>query len=120
MPAIRRIAAISSVVQVTTAGTVHTIATVAGMQQVLAGPNGQIAFSAPVTTPEKVGLLTPPGPATFTNAAATGQDATGVARGLDGAYWFANFAGNSLTRYTTSGELTILPGLSSGPRSCSR
>jgi virginiamycin B lyase len=104
------------IVQVTPAGATHAFPTVAGMQQVLAGPNGQIAFSAPVTTPEKVGLLTPPGPATFTNAAANGQDPTGIARGLDGAYWFANFAGNSLTRYTTSGELTILPGLSGGPR----
>jgi virginiamycin B lyase len=104
------------IVQVTTAGATHGFPTVAGMQQVLAGPNGQIAFSAPVTTPEKVGLLTPPGPATFTNAAANGQDPTGIALGLDGAYWFANFAGNSLTRYTTSGQLTILPGLSGGPR----
>jgi virginiamycin B lyase len=104
------------IVQVTTAGAANAFATVSGMQQVLAGPNGQIAFSAPVTTPEKVGLLTPPGPATFTNAAANGQDPTGIARGLDGAYWFANFAGNSLTRYTTSGELTVLPGLSGGPR----
>jgi streptogramin lyase len=69
-----------------------------------------------VTSPEKVGLLTPPGPATFTNAAANGQDPTGIALGLDGAYWFANFAGNSLTRYTTSGQLTVLPGLSGGPR----
>ena len=104
------------IVQVTTAGAAQAFPTVAGMQQVLAGPNGQIAFSAPVTSPEKVGLLTPPGPATFTNAAANGQDPTGIARGLDGAYWFANFAGNSLTRYTTSGELTVLPGLSGGPR----
>lgn len=104
------------IVQVTTGGAAQAFPTVAGMQQVLAGPNGQIAFSAPVTSPEKVGLLTPPGPATFTNAAADGQDPTGIALGLDGAYWFANFAGNSLTRYTTSGELTILPGLSGGPR----
>jgi virginiamycin B lyase len=104
------------IVQVTTAGAAHTFATVSGMQQVLAGPNGQIAFSAPVTTPEKIGLLTAPGPATFTNAAADGQDPTGIAFGLDGAYWFANFAGNSLTRYTTSGQLTVLPGLSGGPR----
>ena len=104
------------IVQVTTGGAAQAFPTVAGMQQVLAGPNGQIAFSAPVTSPEKVGLLTPPGPATFTNAAANGQDPTGIARGLDGAYWFANFAGNSLTRYTTSGELTVLPGLSGGPR----
>jgi virginiamycin B lyase len=104
------------IVQVTTAGATQGFPTVAGMQQVLAGPNGQIAFSAPVTSPEKVGLLTPPGPATFTNAAANGQDPTGIARGIDGAYWFANFAGNSLTRYTTSGELTVLPGLSGGPR----
>jgi virginiamycin B lyase len=104
------------IVQVTTGGATQAFATVAGMQQVLAGPNGQIAFSAPVTTPQKVGLLTPPGPATFTNAAANGLDPTGIARGLDGAYWFANFAGNSLTRYTTSGELTVLPGLSGGPR----
>jgi streptogramin lyase len=46
------------IVQVTTGGATHAFPTVAGMQQVLAGPNGQIAFSAPVTTPEKVGLLT--------------------------------------------------------------
>jgi len=104
------------IVQVTTAGATQGFPTVAGMQQVLAGPNGQIAFSAPVTTPQKVGLLTPPGPATFTNAAPDGLDPTGIALGLDGAYWFANFAGNSLTRYTTSGELTVLPGLSGGPR----
>jgi virginiamycin B lyase len=104
------------IVQVTTAGATHGFPTVAGMQQVLAGPKGQIAFSAPVTSPEKVGLLTPPGPATFTNAAPNGQDPTGIALGLDGAYWFANFAGNSLTRYTTSGELAVLPGLSGGPR----
>jgi hypothetical protein len=50
------------IVQVTTAGASNAFATVSGMQQVLAGPNGQIAFSAPVTTPEKVGLLTPPAP----------------------------------------------------------
>jgi streptogramin lyase len=104
------------IVQVTTAGAAQGFPTVSGMQQVLAGPNGQIAFSAPVTTPEKVGLLTPPGPATFTDAAPDGQDPTGIALGLDGAYWFANFAGNSLTRYTTSGGLTVLPGLSGGPR----
>lgn len=87
-----------------------------GASQGLAGnPDGQIAFSAPLAEPEEVGLINPP------NEPVTREllgDPFGVALGIDGAYWFAQFAFDSLARLTADNQLTALSGFAagSGPR----
>jgi virginiamycin B lyase len=87
-----------------------------GASQGVAGnPSGQIAFSAPLASPEEVGLITPPNDPVTTELLG---DPFGVALGIDGAYWFAQFAFDSLTRLTTDNQMTTLGGFStgSGPR----
>ncbi len=86
-----------------------------GMLEATAAPNGQIAYSAPVDNPRKVGLINDGATEPKTvDQAADGQDATGVAYGLDGAFWFGNFSSHTLTRLTPSGELTVFKGLTNG------
>ncbi|HST69974.1 MAG TPA: hypothetical protein VLI94_09990 [Solirubrobacterales bacterium] len=92
--------------------------TVAGVQQnlpiagpsqgVAGGPGGQIAYSAPLATPEQVGLITPPNPAL---PIPVPGDPFGVDLGPDGAYWVAQFAEAGVTRFTTTGQATFLGGL---------
>jgi streptogramin lyase len=97
----------SRVVTFTTAG-VQKDFTIPGGSQGLAGaPSGQIAYSAAGAKPEQAGLITPPGPA---SAFELLGDPFGVAFGSDGAFWIARFAAGGVTRLTTTGQTSILPG----------
>ena len=106
-------------VNVTTSGTA-TPYTVGGLPQAVgAGPNGQIAFGNPNSTPQQIGLLSPGGTPQLLDRP-NGSDPFGVAFGNDGAYWISEFAGNRLARVTTDGQLTTLTGFPAvagqGPR----
>ncbi len=87
-----------------------------GPQQVQGGPGTQVAFANPGAAPQHVGRIAPGGTPMLTELPAT--DPFGIALAADGAYWFAQFAGNSLTRLTTGGVATTLKGFpsASGPR----
>ncbi len=83
-------------------------------QGVAGAPGGQVAFSVPSN---EFGLLTPPGSLLLTQS--TGTDPFGVALGSDGAFWFAQFNSNNVTRLTADNQATTLaPGFpaASGPR----
>jgi streptogramin lyase len=83
-------------------------------QGVAGSPSGQIAFSDPLASPEKVGLITPPNPAQETELLG---DPFGVTFGADGAFWIARFATGSITRLTPDNQMTELGGLpKEGPR----
>jgi virginiamycin B lyase len=83
-------------------------------QGVAGSPGGQIAFSDPLATPEKIGLITPPNPAQETELLG---DPIGVTFGADGAFWIAQFAFGSVARLSTDNQLTTLSGLKKeGPR----
>ena len=96
---------------VTTNGTV-TPHTVGGNPQFVGGGSagGQVAYSNPLNTPQQIGLLTPGAVTPITIDRPDGSDPEGVVFGNDGAYWFAEFAGNRLARVTTDGQLTTLTG----------
>jgi virginiamycin B lyase len=75
-------------------------------QGVAGSPSGQIGFSKS-EAPEGLGLVTPPGaPA----AVEMLGDPFGVARGSDGAFWFAMSAADNLERLTPDGKATPLGG----------
>lgn len=79
-------------------------------QGVAGAPNGQVAFSKPAN---ELGLLTPPGPPLLTQA--TGTDPFGVALGPDGAFWFAQFVTDTVTRLTGANQVsTLSPGFAKG------
>jgi hypothetical protein len=83
--------------------------TIPGGSQGLAGsPSGQIAFSAPEAKPEQSGLIAPPNPA---SAFELVGDPFGIAYGADQAFWIVQFAAGQLTRVTTTGQTSPLPGL---------
>jgi hypothetical protein len=89
-----------------------------GTQDVAAGPNTQVGYANPVSSPQTVGLITPggtPQPFTLQNT-----DPFGIAFGQDGAYWVARSQGNDLLRMTTDGQITFLGGFAPsggvGPR----
>ncbi|HZV72221.1 MAG TPA: hypothetical protein VFF79_00745 [Conexibacter sp.] len=105
------------VVGLTTAGATTFYPTGGNLQGVAAGPGTQIAYTNPVNTPEQIGRITP-GTLTPMTTDVPNVDPTGIVLGGDGAYWIANFGGNTLSRFTTGGQLTSLSGLSaaSGPR----
>ncbi|MGE5407902.1 MAG: hypothetical protein ACM3NV_04765 [Syntrophothermus sp.] len=96
------------IVTMTTAGSEVDFPIGGGSQGVAGAPGGQIAFSAPLATPEQVGLISPPSPAQSSELLG---DPFGVALGADGAYWIVQFAPGALTRMTTSGQKTPLSGL---------
>jgi hypothetical protein len=85
-------------------------------QEVAAGPGTQIAYTYQLNNPHEIGRITPPGAAQPTPV--PGTDPFGIARGLDDAYWIANFTGHDLTRMTADGTITRLGGFTplSGPR----
>jgi streptogramin lyase len=87
-----------------------------GVQDVAGGPNGQVAYASPGTTPQTVGRITPGGTPQKTELVAS--DPFGVAFAPDGAYWIARFLGNDLLRLTPQGATTTLTGFSAnaGPR----
>ena len=75
-------------------------------QGVAGSPAGQIAFSQS-SSPEGLGLLTPPAAPTTVQMAG---DPFGVALGSDGAFWFAMSAADNLQRLTPNGQATPLDG----------
>jgi streptogramin lyase len=83
-------------------------ATGGGPQDVAAGPNAQVGYANPTSSPQTVGLLSPggsPQPFQLENT-----DPFGIIFGQDGAYWVARSQGNDLLRMTTSGQITFLTG----------
>jgi len=87
-----------------------------GPQEVAAGPGAQMAFANPGSTPQTIGRVSPGGMPAPTSVPMT--DPFGIALGADGAWWFAQFAGDTLTRLTPGGAATTLTGFpaASGPR----
>lgn len=83
------------------------------LQDIVAGPAGQLGFSNP---PEEVGRISTAG--SIEPTAAPGTDSTGVAFGGDGAYWYAQFTAQKLGRLSPDGgysqPITLPAG--SGPR----
>ena len=112
----------SAIVHFNTAGTVigAPIKTDDGLlqTQIAAGPAGQIAFTQPVHTPQRVGRIDAAGNLQFTNMPNGLGDPTGITFGNDGAYWTANFGVDKLRRITPTGDLTepITFDANSGPR----
>ena len=79
-----------------------------GVQDVAAGPGGQIAYANPLSDPQSVGRLVPGGTPQVTELENT--DPFGVVFGQDQAYWFARSQGNDLLRLTPDGAVTTLTG----------
>lgn len=106
---------------VSTAGTVGTRLNLGGkVQQVAAGPGGQVAYTNPVNVPQTVGLVN--GGVAAAPTVTDLKDPFGITLGQDGAYWIAQFGSHTIGRYTTAGaysELSGLPALS-GPRMLTR
>lgn len=104
---------------VTTAGVQTPYPVTGGPQGVAAGPDAQVVYANPNSTPQQIGRLSPGGTAQTLDRP-NGSDPFGVAFGNDGAYWIAEFAGNRLARVTTDGQLTTLSGFPAvagqGPR----
>ncbi len=92
------------------------IAAAGGAQGVAGGPNGQVAYVAPLTTPQTVGRITPGGSPLKTELEPS--DPFGVVFAPDGAYWIARFQTNDLLRLTPDGQTSMLTGFapSDGPR----
>lgn len=89
-----------------------------GVQDVGAGPNGQVAYANPLSSPQSVGRIAPGGSPQVTNLENT--DPFGVVFGQDGAYWIARTQGKDLLRLTPDGATTTLGGFAPdtvlGPR----
>jgi ligand-binding sensor domain-containing protein len=89
-----------------------------GVQDVAAGPDGQIAYANPLSTPQSVGRITPGGTPQVTELVAS--DPFGVVFGQDEAYWIARAQNNDLLRLTPDGQTTPLTGFAPsggvGPR----
>jgi streptogramin lyase len=98
----------SRIATFTTTGTEKDYGVPDGPQGLAGAPTGQIAYSAPLATPEQAGLITPPGPAQSFELVG---DPFGVAYGSDQAFWIVDFAAGGLTRLTTAGQKSFLPGL---------
>ncbi|MGV1003638.1 MAG: virginiamycin B lyase family protein [Candidatus Nanopelagicales bacterium] len=103
-------------VNVTTAGVGTAYPTAGGPQGVVAGLGAQAAYSDPGTNPQTIGRVSP-GSAVVTTQTPM-ADPFGVTYGPDGAYWFGNFAGNTLGRLTPDGVYTtpMTFAAGSGPR----
>ena len=100
------------VLSVTTAGAATPYGVGGGVQEVAAGPGNQIAYANPGASPHHVGRIMPGGTPEKTDVGTT--DPFGIAFGPDGAYWFAEFATNSIGRMTVDGQVTRLTGLEQG------
>ena len=85
-----------------------------GPQGIAAGPGGQVAFGNPVNVPQQIGRITPPGAPQLTNLGAL-DAGFGVVFGNDGAYWFSQYNGNNLRRFTPQGQSTFLGGFPAFP-----
>ena len=87
-----------------------------GLQEIAAGPAGQVTFTQQGAQPYELGrVATADGSVQKTTE---DREPFGIDFGSDGAYWVAEFATDSLGRFTTDGQLThpiTLPA-GSGPR----
>lgn len=94
------------------------IAASGGAQSVAGGPNGQVAYAAPTTSPQTVGRITPGGSPLKTELVPS--DPFGVTFAPDGAYWVARSQTNDLLRLTPDGQTSELAGFAPsggvGPR----
>jgi streptogramin lyase len=111
------VAAFQHVFAVTTAGAVVGDQKVGGQSQGVSGnPNGQYAFTQPVTPPKEIGLLSPTAAPIVRSA--EGTDPFGIALGADGAYWSPEFISDGLTRIAADGTVSSLAGFAknSAPR----
>jgi streptogramin lyase len=90
-----------------------------GPMGIASGPGGQIAYGNPLTSPQTLGRITPPGAPQLTNLANV-DAGFGMTFANDGAYWFGQFNGKRLGRLTPQGGYTTLGGISNvsnrGPR----
>jgi hypothetical protein len=68
-----------------------------------------VTVGLPVNTPQQIGQLVPGGTVKTLDRPA-GTDPFGVAFGIDGAFWVAEFAAQRLERVTTDGQATPLNG----------
>lgn len=82
-----------------------------GVQDVEAGPNGQVAYANAGNN--EVGLITAGG--TPQRVPVGTSDPFGVAFGADGAFWIARSSTDDLVRLATDGTFTTLPGFSNAP-----
>lgn len=82
-----------------------------GVQDVGAGPNGQVAYAN--AGENEVGLVTAGG--TPSQIAVGTSDPFGVAFGADGAFWIARSSTDDLVRLATDGTFSTLPGFSNAP-----
>jgi hypothetical protein len=91
-----------------------------GLQEIAAGPAGQLSYTQQAAQPYQLGRVsTADGSAVNTTA---DREPFGIDFGTDGAYWVAEFATDSVGRFTTDGQLThpiTLPA-GSGPRYIAR
>ncbi len=103
----------SRVVALTTDGRATFVPVSAAPQEVASG-GGQVAATIPSNA---LARFTPPSVSAQESDVPL-TDPTGIAFGEDGAFWAANFARDTLTRLSTTGEVTTLTGFpaASGPR----
>jgi virginiamycin B lyase len=112
----------SALVHFNTAGHVIGTPTSTGdgllQTQIAAGSGGQVAFTQPVHTPQRIGRVDASGNVQFTNMPGGIGDPTGIVFANDGAYWSGNFGVDKLRRLTLTGDLTepINFDANSGPR----
>lgn len=107
----------TEVINFTTAGT-HVAGSPynvgGGPQGIAAGPAPQVAYGNPITSPQTIGRITPPGPPELTNLGNV-DAGFGMAFGNDGAYWFGQYNGNDFGRLTPDGAYTTLGGIPAVP-----
>jgi streptogramin lyase len=111
------VAAREHIYAVTTDGAVVGDQPVSGQAQGVGGnPNGQYAFTQPVTPPKEIGLLAPGVSPVIRSA--EGTDPFGITLGADGAYWSPEFISDGLTRIAADGTVSGIVGFAtgSGPR----
>lgn len=101
------------VAALTTDGSATFVPVSAAPQEVASG-GGLVAATIPSNA---LARFTPPS-ATALESDVSLTDPTGIAFGEDGAFWAANFARDTLTRLTPTGDVTTLTGFpaASGPR----
>jgi streptogramin lyase len=96
------------IVTFTSAGVQQDFAIPSSSQGLAGAPDGQIAFSSPLATPEQAGLITPPAPSSSFELLG---DPFGVAYGADQAFWVVQFAAGQLTRLAPTGQTSVVGGL---------
>lgn len=100
----------SRIVTMTTEGTEVDYPIPAGSQGVAGRPDGLIGFTQQGTTPEQVGVISPPTAFPLIETPGGVGDPFGAAVGSDQAFWFAMSANDGVARLTADGVLTLLNG----------